>query len=115
MQGQRIYETKCANCHMPSGEGLLGNIPPLAGSSWLRQRRGELACVVRYGQRGPIEVNGMTYDGVMAGIPELSDTEITNVLNYVLTSWGNAEPVYSPQEVIDQLRACRGREKVRVE
>ena len=97
---------------MPSGEGLLGNIPPLAGSSYLKEHRGEIACIIRYGQQGPIEVNGLKYDAHMAASPELSDTEITNVLNYVLTAWGNAEPVFSPQETSAQLQSCTNWEKV---
>ncbi len=114
IQGEAIYEYKCANCHMSSGEGLLGNIPPLAGSDWLERRRGDIACIIRYGYADSITVNGIRYGAPMAGHPELSETEITNVANYVLTAWYNDYEVLQPAEVTDALEACRDWEKVKL-
>ena len=105
-QGKAIYEYKCGNCHMADGSGLVGNIPPLALSDWLVEHRDDLACVIRYGQQGPIEVNGLQYNGVMQGFPELSDTELTNVANYILTSWGNEQPPLKANEVPAMLEDC---------
>ncbi len=115
IQGERIYEYKCANCHMSSGEGLLGNIPPLAGADWLQRRRGDIACIIRYGYRDSIIVNGIRYGAPMAGHPELSNTEITNVANYILTAWYNSYEPMSPQEVTASLVACEDWEKVTLE
>ena len=113
VQGKAIYEYKCANCHMSSGEGLLGNIPPLAGADWLRDHRAEIACVIRYGYEDSIFVNGIGYSAKMAGHPELSDTEITNVANYLLTAWYNEYAPLSPAEVEEGLAACSDWEKIR--
>ena len=113
VQGKAIYEYKCANCHMPSGEGLLGNIPPLAGADWLEDHRSEIACVIRYGYADSIFVNGIGYRAKMAGHPELSDTELTNVANYILTAWYNEYAPLSPAEVSEGLAGCAGWEKVR--
>ncbi len=88
-QGQILYQNFCANCHMDDGSGLQGNIPPLAGSDFLRQNQELIPCIIRYGQEGPIVVNGKTYNNPMAAIPQLSDIEITNIINYINHSWGN--------------------------
>ena len=112
IQGEAIYEYKCANCHMSSGEGLLGNIPPLAGADWLERRRGDIACIIRYGYRDSITVNSIRYGAPMAGHPELSDTEITNVANYILTAWYNTYEPLTPGEVSEALETCSDWEKV---
>lgn len=105
-QGKAIYEYKCGNCHMEDGSGLVGNIPPLAGADWLVEHREDIACVIRYGQQGPIEVNGLPYNGIMQGFPELSNTELTNVANYILSAWGNNLPPLKASRVGDMLEDC---------
>lgn len=109
-QGSRIYAYYCANCHMEDGKGLQGIIPPLAGADYLSGSRSELACIIRYGQKGEIVVNGKSYNQIMTGIPELNEVEIANVLNYVFNEWGNKEPFISPDEVKIQLENCEGEE-----
>jgi len=106
VQGKLIYEYKCGNCHMPSGEGLVGNIPPLADADWLIAHRDEIVCTIRYGMKGPMLVNGLEYNGVMQGFPELSDTEVTNVANYLLTAWGNDQPPIMATRVPEMLSNC---------
>ena len=100
----------CANCHMEDGKGLEGLIPPLAGADYLNDHRGQLACIIRYGQEGEIEVNGRSYNQIMTGIPELNEVEIANVLNYVFNSWGNEQTFISPDEIEEQLKACEQKE-----
>jgi mono/diheme cytochrome c family protein len=106
-QGQILYENFCANCHMEDGSGLGGNIPPLANADFLRERQAEIACIIRYGIAGPIIVNGIAYENPMAGIPELSDTEITNVINYINQAWGNDFGYVPYDSVRVALKACR--------
>ena len=104
--GGRIYKKACANCHMDSGEGLGALIPPLAGSDFLGKNRDKLPCIIRYGLQDTIVVNGKTYGENMAAMPGFSDIQITNLLNYVNTSWGNHNPVYSYEEVKALLEKC---------
>ncbi len=106
-QGKIIYTRLCANCHQEQGEGVRGLIPPLAKSDYLAAHRSELSCLIRQGQRGPIVVNGVTY-GVqeMLPIPSLSEFEIVNVMNYVSTSWGNTEKLWTVEEVREALKKC---------
>lgn len=107
-EGQRLYATHCASCHGEQGEGLRRLMPPLAGSDYLRQHRDELPCLIRQGQRGHIVVNGVTYDQVMPPHDDLTDSQITNILNYVHTAWGNQAPKHTISEVSQLLEACNG-------
>ena len=107
-QGAILYTNFCANCHMETGEGLRGLIPPLAKSDYLAAHRADLACLIRNGQRGKIVVNGVEYNQQeMLGIKKLSDFEITNVLNYVSTSWENNAPIWTVDEVRAGLEKCK--------
>ena len=43
----------------------------------------------------------------MDGMPGLSDIQITNLLNYINNSWGNANPAFSYEEVTEILSKCK--------
>ena len=60
-KGEALYKTHCANCHMPDGTGLEGNIPPLAGSDYFLANPVATACNIRYGLQDTIRVNGRVY------------------------------------------------------
>jgi hypothetical protein len=77
-------------CHLANGKGIPGNFPPLYLSNWLKDMRTESIKAVKYGQKGEIEVNGVTYNGVMVPMG-LSDQEVADVMNYVMNSWGNTQ------------------------
>jgi mono/diheme cytochrome c family protein len=89
-RGEMVYADFCLQCHMAGGEGVAGSFPPLAGSNWLVEKRSESIQAVKYGQKGPIVVNGESYNSVMVPMG-LSDSEIADVLNYVMNSWGNTQ------------------------
>jgi len=91
VSGSEVYGNVCAACHQSKGEGLPGSFPPLAGSSWLLKDPETPIRIVLHGLKGPIEVAGQTYNGVMPAWGEkLSDDEIAAVLTYVRSSWGNS-------------------------
>jgi mono/diheme cytochrome c family protein len=107
-QGKRYYDGFCGNCHGENGEGLRGLIPPLAKSDYLSKNRESLACVIHIGQKGAILVNGVGYgQQEMPAIAKLTDFEITNILNYVGTSWGNVEKLWTVEEIREGLKACQ--------
>lgn len=105
-QGELLYLNFCANCHMEDGSGLAGNIPPLAGADFLRDHQEELACIIRRGMEGEVVVNGQTYNQPMAAIPELTEFEIANVINYINQAWGNDYGYIKLQTVRDGLEQC---------
>lgn len=89
LRGKEIYSDFCVTCHLPSGEGVVGSYPPLAGSNWLVEKTTESLRAIKFGLSGPIIVNGEKYDNRMA--PQgLSDQEVADVMNYISNSWGNS-------------------------
>ena len=95
--GKQVYDALCLNCHQPTGLGLPGVYPPLAGSDWVAGDTTTLAKIVIHGLNGPLKVNGNDFKQV-APIPMppmgLSDGQIADVLSYVRSNFGNkAKPV----------------------
>ncbi len=102
-QGAIMYTNFCANCHMEDGSGLVGNIPPLAQADYFAEDPSIMTCIINKGMEGEIVVNGVTYDQPMAAIPQLSEFEITNIINYISTSWGNDYPIIKLEQVRKRL------------
>lgn len=105
-QGQILYENFCSNCHMADGSGLEGLIPPLAGADYLRDNQSSLACLIRYGIKDTIIVNGKTYSNPMEGIPNLTEFEITNIINYINQAWGHQLGTVIASDTQKQLDDC---------
>jgi len=91
---------------MDNGSGLKGLIPPLANADYVQADPERMACIIRYGIQDTIEVNDTLYSQHMAGIPELSDFEITNVINYINHAWGNDYGYASFDDVKARLDSC---------
>lgn len=87
-EGAKIYNNFCASCHLSNGEGIKGVFPPLKDSDWLREKQEESIHAIKFGIRGPIEVNGVAYDNLMPDLG-LSDSEVADVMNYINNAWGN--------------------------
>ncbi len=105
-EGKRLYEQHCQSCHMEDGSGLKGLIPPLAGADFLQTHRDQLPCIVREGMEGPVTVNGVEYNKEMPGIENMREDQITNLLNYIHTNFGNNNERYTMPEVEQLLQAC---------
>ncbi len=100
--GKRVYNN-CSSCHQPDGSGVGGVYPPLAGSSWVTGSKEVLVRILLHGLEGPLEVNGVTYNGEMPAWNQLSDEQIAAVLTYTRSSWGNeADPVST--ETVSAIR-----------
>ncbi|MBC5772635.1 cytochrome c [Pontibacter sp. KCTC 32443] len=110
-QGQKLYVQHCQSCHMEDGSGLRGLIPPIAKADYLQTHRDELACLIRNGASGPMVVNGIEYNKEMPGVLTLREDEITNLLNYIQTNFGNKNERYTFPEVEEMLEACPAEKK----
>jgi len=86
--GEKVYLSNCASCHQKTGEGLEGAFPPLAQSDYLLADKKRAIQIATNGMDGPITVNGVDYDAMMAS-QGLSNEDVKEVVNYVLNSWGN--------------------------
>jgi mono/diheme cytochrome c family protein len=101
--GKRMY-AQCAACHQMSGQGVPGAFPSLVGSDWVTGDEKRATRIVLFGLKGPIEVNGTTYNGVMPGFGPKSgyrftEQQIAAVLTYVRSEWGNAAAPVSVETV----------------
>ncbi|MEL6593584.1 MAG: cytochrome c, partial [Bacteroidota bacterium] len=97
----------CANCHMERGQGLAKLMPPLARADYLQALSLEdLSCIIRYGQKGPIVVNGTEYDRYMPGNDQMTMVELHALVNYVRTEWGGASAKISYDQLTQALGGC---------
>lgn len=106
-QGKILYQNFCENCHMDNGSGLEGLIPPVVGADFVRDQVAATVCIIRYGQEEPLVVNGRQYTQPMPASPQLSDFEITNIINYIRHAWGNDYGYVSLQQVREALEDCQ--------
>ncbi|WP_141735102.1 copper-containing nitrite reductase [Oligoflexus tunisiensis] len=96
--GKKVYDTNCAACHQPNGEGIPRAFPPLAKADYLNADKTRAIHAVVHGLEGRIEVNGQEFDSVMPAWT-LSDDDIANVLTFIYNSWGNSGKEVTPAEV----------------
>ncbi|HEY0653599.1 MAG TPA: cytochrome c [Chryseosolibacter sp.] len=97
-RGKEVYTAQCLSCHQEQGEGIEDVFPPLAKSDYLMADKTRSIKQTLHGVSGEIKVNGKTYNGEMSGF-DLSDEEVSDVLNYIRNSWGNKGAAITPQEV----------------
>jgi nitrite reductase (NO-forming) len=103
-RGKQVYLSLCYACHQSNGEGLPGAFPPLAGSDFLMADRERAIRIVLKGLTGPVTVNGKTITSAMP--PQeavLTDTQIADVLTFVVNAWGNKGEAFKA----DQVKAIR--------
>lgn len=109
--GQRVFleEGSCNTCHRDHGQGVPRIYPPLAGSEWVNGDPDRLIKLTLHGVWGKIQVKGQVYEPG-GGVPPMTaignmftDAEITAVLNYVRTSWGNDAPPIE-QGAVERIR-----------
>ena len=98
-RGKEIYSAQCMSCHLEQGEGVEEVFPPLAKSDYLMADKNRSIHQVLNGVSGEIKVNGKMYNNVMTGF-DLTDQEVSDVLNYIRNSFGNKGAAITPEEVI---------------
>lgn len=102
-EGIRLYQVNCANCHQRDGKGLAALYPPIAGSNYL-QKKDSIIHIIRYGQQGPILVNGKRYNRPMPAQSHLSDLEIAEIVTYIYAEWGNSKEITDVKYVSGVLK-----------
>ncbi|MCU0622659.1 MAG: cytochrome c [Gemmatimonadaceae bacterium] len=109
VDGGQLFASKCAACHQANGAGVAGVFPPLAGSEWVTESPTRLVQILLHGIRGPIDVKGVTYNGLMPPWRSLSDDELAALATYVRASWGNGADAVTAATVAEQRAATEGR------
>ena len=100
-KGKELYHGagSCVACHMADGKGQKGNIPPLAGSDWLKEGSDRSIAISLRGLAGPIQVNGKKYYAAMPPQLLFDDQKLAYILSYVNNAWGNREDLVSKEQV----------------
>jgi nitrite reductase (NO-forming) len=96
--GGQVFGRVCTACHQSQAQGLPGTFPPLAASDFLMADENRAIDIVMNGLKGPVVVNGVSYDAQMPN-PLLRDVEIAAVLTYVRNNFGNKGDVTTLAEV----------------
>ncbi|MWV14886.1 cytochrome c oxidase subunit II [Pseudomonas sp. L-22-4S-12] len=91
-RGEKAYQTNCAACHQPTGEGLPPMFPALKGS--------KIATGPVAGHLG-IVVNGKPGTSMAAFGKQLSEVDIAAIITYERNAWGNAVgDMVTPKDVL---------------
>jgi len=104
--GRDLYIANCSACHQAGGEGLPGVVPPLRGSGVVnKDDAGKHIQVILNGMQGA-RAGGVVYAAAMPKFAgALSDAEITDIINYERSSWGNhGVPVTAAQVAAERAR-----------
>jgi mono/diheme cytochrome c family protein len=102
-RGQEVFNATCILCHKENGQGQPGVYPPLANSDFLLKDTKRAIDIVLNGLNGEIIVNGKIYNLDMPAQKQLTDQQVTDVLNFVRNSWGNKGKAIS----VTQVKAVR--------
>jgi mono/diheme cytochrome c family protein len=86
--GGDLFAQNCSACHQPKGEGVAGAFPALAGNRFVQGDPKGPAYVVTHGRGGMPNFSG-----------DLDDVQISKILTYVRTSWGNKAGSLPPETV----------------
>jgi nitrite reductase (NO-forming) len=97
-RGKEIYLRNCVSCHMDQGEGLEGIFPPVAKSDYMLADKKRALTQILKGISGEMTVNGVKYNGEMNGF-DLTDDQMSDLMNYLFNSFGNKGGVTRPEEV----------------
>jgi mono/diheme cytochrome c family protein/glucose/arabinose dehydrogenase len=97
--GRAVYNAVCIQCHKIDGMGQEGLAPPLVDSEWAVGAEEHMARIVLNGMRGPVTVNGRSWNLDMPSLRVLSDEQIAAALTYVRRSWGHTASPVAPQFV----------------
>tara|TARA_B100000700_G_C14888244_1_gene781462 strand:- start:43 stop:1167 length:1125 start_codon:yes stop_codon:yes gene_type:complete len=80
--GEKIYNSTCAACHQPNGQGIPGTFPALAGSAVATESD-------KLDQHIDVVVNGVQGTAMQAFAQQLTMQEIAAVVTYERNAWGN--------------------------
>jgi mono/diheme cytochrome c family protein len=97
-RGKQVYLTQCLACHQADALGVQGMNPSLVKTKQVLGDKAALVKIVLNGLQG-VDIDGESYNGVMAPHSDLTDQEIADVLTYVRNSFGNKASAVTPAQV----------------
>ncbi len=119
-QGKAQYKAVCITCHQPSGTGMPGIYPPLAGSEFVNGSAERVIRILVYGLKGEVHVGGKAFNAaampVFGQVPNSaynwSDEKIAAVLSYVRQEWGNKAAAITADQVAAVRKAVGTRKEM---
>lgn len=82
------FASACSACHQPTGMGIPGAFPALAGNAFVQGPAGPVIATVLNGRGGMPAFKG-----------DLDDAALSGVLSYIRTAWGNKASLVEPADV----------------
>jgi mono/diheme cytochrome c family protein len=82
------FAAACSACHQPTGLGIPGAFPALAGNAFVLGPPAPVIATVLNGRGGMPAFKG-----------DLDDAALAGVLSYVRTAWGNKASLVEPPDV----------------
>jgi mono/diheme cytochrome c family protein len=99
-RGAMLYLDNCAACHKPNGQGYDRVFPALAGNPVVEAANPiSLASIVLGGSATPITSLTPAQFTMPAFDWRLTDQDVTDVVNFVRTSWGNTASIIDVDSV----------------
>jgi mono/diheme cytochrome c family protein len=104
LQGARLYEKHCADCHGPQGQGRPGAYPALAGNRAVTQALpNNLIHSLMGGGFGPATQGTPHPYGMPPFVLQLGDADMAALLSHIRSAWGNQAGAVSEFD-INQFR-----------
>lgn len=97
-RGKQVYLQQCLACHQVDALGVQGMNPSLVKAKLVLGDKAALVKIVLNGLTG-VEIDGESYNGVMAPHADLTDQQIADVLTYVRNSFGNKASAVTAAQV----------------
>ena len=97
-RGKQVYLQQCLACHQADAGGVQGMNPSLIKSKFVLGDKAALVKIVLNGLSG-VEIDGDSYNGVMAPHADLTDLQIADVLTYIRNNFGNKASAITPAQV----------------
>jgi len=92
-RGEKAYQTACAACHQPNGQGAPPAFPSLVGTQVVTE---DMAAHI------DIVVNGVSGSAMQAFGNQLSEVDLAAVITYERNAWGNnTGEMVTPKEIFD--------------
>ena len=105
---QVVYEKNCQSCHGDNGQGGLANeegnlaFPALNNADWYNRANFSVPCVVKHGK-----VNAQDSTLIMLGYPDLSATDVANLMNFMNQKWYPNKALVTPLDIEKAWRNCK--------
>lgn len=97
--GERLFKRHCADCHMENGSGV-ANLYPSLQSQKVSNLYLDIPCIIRQGKADSTTLLNML------ALPNITEIEITNIVNYITADLNGSEKVITLEQTKELLASC---------